>query len=214
MYTVDVVHIAHHHGVSIHCYADDLQLYIHCLPDDAVAAVARLVNCIDAINSWLKANRLKMNPDKTQVIWLGSRQLLARVDNEPVHLLDGTVIESSTTVRNLGVTFDSTMTMASHVSAVTRSCFYQLRQLRGIRRSLTDDAATALVHALVSSRVDYCNALLYGSSGLVTRSCRLSLTPLLDSSLVWVVSTTSHQFYVTCCTGCLWSNVCSTRLHY
>jgi hypothetical protein len=169
MYTADVVRIAHHHGVSIHCYADDLQLYIHCVPDDAVAVVARLVKCIDAISSWLKANRLKMNPDKTQVIWLGSRQQLAHVDNEPVHLLDGTVIELSTSVRNLGVTFDSTMTMASYISAVTRSCFYQLQQLRVIRRSLTDDAATASVHALVSSRVDYCNALLYGSSGLVTR---------------------------------------------
>ena len=116
-----------------------------------------------------------MNPDKTQMIWLGSRQQLAHVDNEPVHLLDGTVIELSTSVRNLGVTFDSTMTMASHVSAVTRSCFYQLRQLRVIRRSLTDDAAATLVHALVSSRVDYCNALLYGSSGLVTRKLQAVL---------------------------------------
>jgi hypothetical protein len=105
----------------------------------------------------------------TQIIWLGLRQQLAHVDNEPVHLLDGTVIELSTSVRNLGVTFDSTMTMANHVSTVTCSCFYQLRQLRVIRRSLTDDAAATLVHALVSSRVDYCNALLYGSSGLITR---------------------------------------------
>ena len=86
-----------------------------------------------------------------------------------MHLLDGTVIELSTSVRNLGVTFDSTMTMANHVSAVTRSSFYQLRQLRVIRRCLTNDAAAALVHALVSSRVDYCNALLYGASQLVTR---------------------------------------------
>ena len=169
MYTADVVRIAHHYGVNIHCYADDLQLYIHCLPGDADAAVARLVNCIDAISSWLKENRLKMNPDKTQAIWLGSRQQLAHVNNKPMHLLDGTVIELSISVRNLGVTFDSTMTMANHVSAVTRSSFYQLRQLRVIRRCLTDDAAAALVHALVSSRVDYCNALLYGASQLVTR---------------------------------------------
>ena len=143
-----------------------------------------------------------MNPDKTQAIWLGSHQQLAHVDNKPMHLLDGTVIELSTSVRNLGITFDSAMTMANHVSAVTRSSFYQLRQLRVIYRCLTDDAAAALVHPLVSSRVDYCNALLYGASQLVTRrlqavinsAARLitgvgrvdHITPVLRDALHWL----------------------------
>ena len=39
-------------------------------------------------------------------------------------------------------------------------CFYQLRQLRIIRRSLTTDAAHSLVQALIHTRVDYCNGLL------------------------------------------------------
>jgi len=42
--------------------------------------------------------------------------------------------------------------------------YYHLRQLCQVARSLSTDAAKTLVHAFVSSRLDYCNALLYGVS--------------------------------------------------
>ena len=60
--------------------------------------------------------------------------------------------------------------MSDHVTAVCRSAYYQLRQLRTIVRSLSDDAAKTLVQAFISCRLDYCNALLCGiSDGLVQR---------------------------------------------
>jgi len=54
--------------------------------------------------------------------------------------------------------------MDAHVAAVYRGGYYQLRQLhiRPIIRSLSTTAAETLVHAFVSSRLDYCSALLYG----------------------------------------------------
>lgn len=51
---------------------------------------------------------------------------------------------------------------------MSRSCFFQLRQLRGIRRSVDSHTAAALVHAFVSSRLDYCNSLLSGAPKVVT----------------------------------------------
>jgi len=65
------------------------------------------------------------------------------------------------TVRNLGVTFDAQLTVRNHVDNVLRSCFFQLRQLRSVPRSLTHETLHTLVHAFITSRVDYCNALLY-----------------------------------------------------
>jgi len=50
--------------------------------------------------------------------------------------------------------------MADNVSAVYRACYIQLRQLRVILQSLASEAATSLVHAFISCRLDYCNALL------------------------------------------------------
>ena len=51
--------------------------------------------------------------------------------------------------------------MADHVSAVCRACYFQLRQLRVILQSLTSEAATSFVHAFISCRLDYCNAVIW-----------------------------------------------------
>jgi len=59
--------------------------------------------------------------------------------------------------------------VASDVDNVVRSCFFQLRQLRSVQRSLADEALHTLVHAFIESCVDYCNALLYGVPGGVMR---------------------------------------------
>jgi len=50
---------------------------------------------------------------------------------------------------------------------VARSCFYQLRQLRSVRKSLPTDARCTVAVAFITSRVDYCNDLLYGISAAV-----------------------------------------------
>ena len=79
-------------------------------------------------------------------------------------MLGETVISAASSVRNLGVIFDSEMTLASHVNAVVKAGFYQLRQLRTIRRLLTMDTAKTLVNSFVASRIDYCNNLFYGAT--------------------------------------------------
>jgi hypothetical protein len=65
-------------------------------------------------------------------------------------------------VRDLGVMVDDELTMAAHVSHIDSGCFYQLRQLRSVKCCLLFEARRALVNAFISSRLDYCNAILYG----------------------------------------------------
>ena len=93
---------------------------------------------------------------------------LATLDITPV-LHDGIVIKPSTNVCNFSVIFDSELLMSDHVSSVTRTCFYHLRQLRFVRHSLTPDCAKMLVHAFVSSNENYCNSSLYGATAQITR---------------------------------------------
>ena len=54
------------------------------------------------------------------------------------------------------------------VIAVSAKCFFQLRQLRVVQCSLDDESVATLVHAFVTSRIDYCNGLLAGSPKVVT----------------------------------------------
>ena len=92
--------------------------------------------------------------------------------------------------------------MDLHVNNITRSCFFQLRQLRSIRRSLTMEASKTLVYSLISSHVDYCNSIFYGATNIVLRrlqsvlnvAARLimntrkfdHITPVLRDQLHWL----------------------------
>ena len=69
-----------------------------------------------------------------------------------------------TSVMNLGFLIDQKLNMKDHITKLCQSCYYQLRQIRTVRHSLTSSAIKTLVHAFVCARVDFSNSLLYGSS--------------------------------------------------
>ena len=52
--------------------------------------------------------------------------------------------------------------MFQQVTAVCRSCFYQLRQLKSVKSSLTRETLHSLIQAFVHCRLDYCNSALAG----------------------------------------------------
>jgi hypothetical protein len=108
------------------------------------------------------ARRLRLNPTKTQIMWLGSKQQLEKVVNKDINTLS-TSLHAVDSARDLGVVLDSQLTMAAHVSMVCQTGYYQLRQFRPVVRSLSSDAAgSSIVQAFIHSRLDYCNALLNG----------------------------------------------------
>ena len=167
LYSADVPLIANQHGLGIHCYADDGQIYVFDKAAEAVGMINKVASCIEEIDRWMSSNRLKLNSEKTQFIWLGSRQQLSKVGIDHIHL-GNHAVTSQSTVCNLGVHLDGQLTMKVHVQRISQTSFYQLRQLRSVRRSLSVNACTALVHAFVTSRLDYCNSLLAGiGDGLI-----------------------------------------------
>jgi len=106
-------------------------------------------------------NRLKLNTDKTQLIWLGTRQQLAKLTMTQLQL-STSVVEFDSVVTDLGVILDNQLSMGPQMTAVSRSHFYQMCQLRVVQRSLTKDALMSLIKAFIHCRLDYCNALLAG----------------------------------------------------
>ncbi|KAK7102244.1 hypothetical protein V1264_020489 [Littorina saxatilis] len=72
------------------------------------------------------------------------------------------VVPFSVLVKNLGVTLDSHLTMNAQVQNITRAVNFELRRIGSIRHYLSKEAALTLVSAFILSRLDYCNALLYG----------------------------------------------------
>ena len=83
-----------------------------------------------------------------------------------IHVANGSAVDLICTVTCLGVTIDQQLTFADHVKCITGCCFHCLRQLCSIRRTLTTDAAIALVNTLIISHIDYCNTVLAGVYGM------------------------------------------------
>ena len=64
--------------------------------------------------------------------------------------------------RNIGVIYDETLLFDKHVSSITKTSFWHLRNIWGIRRHLDNDSLLTLIHAFITSKLDYCNSLLTG----------------------------------------------------
>ena len=113
----------------------------------------------------------------------------ARPPLSDIHVCDERGI-ASTRAGNIGVLFDESLSMVPQVTAMWKSAFYRLRKIRLIRKHLiTFDAAQLLVQALVTSKVDYCNSLLYGLAKNVIKQ----LQRVRTKKLPWKIFATVPQ---------------------
>ncbi len=117
------------------------------------------------------------------------------------NIKDWMITVTSSTVTHLGVILDSNLSFENHISNVTKTAFFHLRNISKLRNMLSVSDAEKLVHAFMSSRLDYCNALLGGcpassinkiqivqnaAARVLTRSRKYDhITPILQS-LHWL----------------------------
>ena len=168
IYASPLADIARSHGINIHLYADDTQLYTTFNPCDPLSEASsrlKLEACIDDMRAWMVQNKMKLNDDKTEFMVIASKNLSAKIHCRSIRI--GHVeVQSSTSCRNLGVHFDSELSMSSHIAATCRSVYFQLRNVHSIRKSLSSKVAASVIHSYIISRIDYGNALLYNSTSL------------------------------------------------
>ena len=145
-------------------YADDTQIYTYFTlgdPESENQAIARVQACVDDIKEWMCWNYLKLNEKKTEVLIISrkskqSSSTFASVD------IGGHPIIPVACVRNLGVMIDSSALMDKQINNLCKSAYFALRNISRVRKFLSTEAAKSLVHSFVSSRLDYCNSLLFG----------------------------------------------------
>ena len=102
-----------------------------------------------------------INDSKTEFILIGTRQQLCKLQPCAISGVHDT-ITASTQVKNLACWLDSHLNMPKHVTSVCKSAFFHLHNIRRIKNYLSRENLLTLVHASITSRLDYCNSLLYG----------------------------------------------------
>ena len=84
---------------------------------------------LDEVYAWLTSNRLSVNPSKTEFLIIGNPQQRNKIQSSSI-VFCGNVISPSESARNLGVTFDSSLSLTKHISSICKSAHYQIRQLK------------------------------------------------------------------------------------
>ena len=103
---------------------------------------------------------MKLNFRKSLLIYtIPPRKASATVLSPLV--VNDSVLPSSDQARNLGVTFDSELTVAPHVNGICKCTFFHLTLINRIRKYIDTKSAKSLVHALVLSSLDNANSLLF-----------------------------------------------------
>ena len=106
-------------------------------------------------------NMLQLNDSKTELFVAVSPRLSNKLQDISLKL-GNIVIKPSTSVRNLGIQFNQSMNMSTHVTSLCRSLNFHIHNISKIRMYIDQATCHNAIRALVISRLDYSNSLLYG----------------------------------------------------
>ena len=113
----------------------------------------------------MSSNFLSLNPSKTEFLIIGlPSQQLSKLRSPTIHLPNDVTLTPADSARNLGVIFDNNLTFSQHISAISKSCFHDIRYLRHIRNTIDLTTSCSIATSLIHSKVDYCNSLFTQSS--------------------------------------------------
>ena len=111
-------------------------------------------DCISDAKTWMTANKLKFNDDKTESLLIASNRTYFPNPPPTSIYIRNSDIPFSSREKNLGVTLSSNLSMEKHVTNACRSAYVEIRRISNIRHCLTTDATKPLVCAFVLSKLD------------------------------------------------------------
>ena len=159
IYTSSLSSLLDAHGVLHHFYADDTQVYVKI--ENVTDTKTRMELLVSDIKIWMIMRKLKLNDDKTDLIIIRGNRRTSREDALSLNI-GNSQLQPQSTVRNLGVLFNTTLDYKDHINYIVKCCQMHIRNLYTIKSFINEHCLLLLVHSMVFSRVDYCNALFLG----------------------------------------------------
>ena len=179
-------------GVKFHQYADDTQIYLTIRKENVSDQITNIADCTTAVYQWLLHNSLALNPEKSEAAIFGTWQRVKPLKDLFTVNVAGAPINLSEDIKSLGVTFDTQLSFDNHVNNVCRGAHYHIRGLRNVRTAMSKETANTIACSLVTSRLDYCNALLAGMS-----ETNLNRLQRVQNALARVVCRTRRRDHIT-----------------
>jgi len=105
-----------------------------------------------------------LNPDKSEVMLIASPSVAKTFADGSGVAVAGSPITFTVKLKSLGVTLDKTLSFDEHVKNVVKASNFHIKALRHVRPLLNKSIANTVACSIVTTRLDYCNSLLYGTS--------------------------------------------------
>lgn len=187
LYLSDLRHVMNHCEYNL--YADDLQIYHHCKPQDLANAIYRVNEDINSILTWAASNRLLLNANKTQSIIMGTSRYINAIDLTaiPRITIAGVSVQYSNHVKYLGVWIANNLSWDRQVSHITNKVRSTLHQLKLCKHLLPDALKTRIVVSLIP-HMDYCSAAFTN----ITAELNLRLYRALNACIRFIFRVKAH----------------------
>ena len=155
------------HGCCIELYADDTLIYF--ASKSANEIQAQLTSDLTNVLSWLHANFLILNLEKTKIMLVGTHQRIAEAADELVIEISNTRLERVNKFKYLGVLLDNTLSWKDHVEYIGNKISSRLGILRRARKVLPKSTLQMLYNTLVLPLFDYCSPV-WDSCGIGSKA--------------------------------------------
>ena len=148
------------HGLNCMIYADDTQLYVPLNPKSREHDLSSIELCTKDIMAWCASNGLSCNADKTEAVHISSCYSISEKIDE-IRIGDA-IITPTLTARDLGTIVDHHLDLGKHVNNICKSASFAIKNIGRIRKYLSQTDCERIIHAFITSKLNYCNAILYG----------------------------------------------------
>jgi len=138
-------------SLNHHLSADNTLLFFY--PSDLESSITLHQNALQQISSWMTANLLTLSSSKTEFFLIGLEQQLAKINF--------CSLDTAHSARSLGFIFDKHISFSDQISALSKSCYSHIHQLRCIPPYLDHKTASTIATSIVHSKPDHCNSLYY-----------------------------------------------------
>ena len=126
---------------------------------------------LENIHGWLQANKLSLNVTKTEYMFIGSDNNLAKVRNISLIFLNGQPIKRVNIAKSLGLLIDERLSWSNHIAAASKKISSAIAGLRQVKSFVPINIAITIYNSLVKPLFDYCDIVLDNMSG--TNATRL-----------------------------------------
>ena len=145
-------------------YVDDSKVYLSFPIREMGHATQILEEDLYRVTKWCSENQLRINPDKTKFLLVGTQQLLRRLSTDMTLNFFGKTIKPVPSAKDLGVIVDSHLTYDSQITKLVSLCMAKLCQINHVKGSFDKDTLTLIISALIITKLVYCSTVWYNTS--------------------------------------------------